>query len=69
MKRIILFLIWFYRKVLKPYLNLYLPSNCRFRPTCSEYSEEVINKYGVLRGVLLSVKRILGCNSYLNYKI
>ncbi len=35
---------------------------CRFTPTCSEYTEEAIRKYGVKKGTLLGVKRVLRCN-------
>lgn len=34
---------------------------CRFVPTCSEYTRTAIEKYGVLRGVWLGVKRISRC--------
>lgn len=35
---------------------------CRFTPTCSEYAQEAIRKYGIIRGGFLSFKRILRCN-------
>lgn len=35
---------------------------CRFSPTCSEYSSEAIEKYGVVKGLLLGIKRIFRCN-------
>lgn len=37
---------------------------CRFYPTCSEYSKRAIEKYGVIKGIFLSVKRILRCNPF-----
>ena len=36
--------------------------NCRFYPTCSNYSIEALNKYGFIKGWYLSIKRILRCN-------
>jgi hypothetical protein len=37
---------------------------CKFSPTCSEYSYGAIEKYGVLRGGYLSLKRIVKCNPW-----
>jgi len=60
MKKICLKLIVFYRKKISP---LKKPC-CRFLPTCSEYAYQAIEKYGVLKGGFLSVKRILKCNPF-----
>ena len=38
--------------------------HCKYYPTCSEYTIEAIQKYGVIHGVLLGVKRILKCNPF-----
>lgn len=35
--------------------------SCRYIPTCSTYAIEAVTKYGICRGVLLSLKRILRC--------
>ena len=34
---------------------------CRYTPTCSEYTRQAINKYGLVRGVWMGVKRISRC--------
>tara|TARA_Y100000996_G_scaffold279235_1_gene220206 strand:- start:140 stop:352 length:213 start_codon:yes stop_codon:yes gene_type:complete len=47
-----------YQKGISPYL----PSVCRYEPTCSEYSIEAIKKFGAFKGILLTVKRLLRCN-------
>lgn len=60
MKKIILSLINFYRKYYSPTR----PARCIFVPTCSEYAMEAIEKYGVTKGVFLSIKRILRCNPF-----
>ena len=39
-------------------------ATCRFRPTCSEYSYDAIKKYGVIKGGLKSIWRILRCNPF-----
>ncbi len=42
-------------------------SFCRFTPSCSEYTYEAINEYGVLKGTFLGFKRILRCNPFSSY--
>lgn len=37
---------------------------CRFRPTCSEYMYQAVDKYGILRGVYLGLKRIVRCHPF-----
>lgn len=61
MKSIFLFLIRFYRKYLSP---LKTTTHCIFIPTCSEYALEAIEKYGALKGGLLTAWRILRCNPF-----
>ena len=58
MKRILIFLIQFYRHQLSP---LKVGCCCRFIPTCSQYALEAVEKYGALKGSCLAVRRILRC--------
>ncbi|WP_428864378.1 membrane protein insertion efficiency factor YidD [Clostridium sediminicola] len=60
MKKIIIYFIKIYRKYISP---LKAPS-CRFYPTCSQYAIQAIEKYGLLRGGFMSIKRIARCNPY-----
>lgn len=60
MKRIMLWLIGFYRKFISPTL----PPSCRFSPTCSEYAMTAIERYGPLKGGWLALKRIVRCNPF-----
>lgn len=39
-----------------------LPPSCRFVPTCSEYAMEAVDRYGVLRGSVLALMRLLRCH-------
>ena len=61
MKIVFIELIKFYRKYLS---GLKAAPTCKFIPTCSEYALEAIEKYGVFKGGILSVWRILRCNPF-----
>lgn len=39
-----------------------IPRRCRYYPTCSQYAVEAIRRYGVLRGAVLAIWRLLRCN-------
>ncbi|WIW70749.1 MULTISPECIES: membrane protein insertion efficiency factor YidD [Anaerosinus] len=60
MKRIIVLLIKFYRNFLSPLK----PPSCRFIPTCSEYALIAFEKYGVIRGGYLTIRRLLKCHPF-----
>ncbi len=48
----------------KALLSPFLPSACRFVPTCSEYAADAIARYGTFRGGLKAFWRILRCNPF-----
>ena len=58
-KKILLFLIKVYQ-----YFSKFTPPVCRFTPTCSEYTRQAIEKYGVLKGLWLGLKRISKCHPF-----
>jgi len=64
MKRIILLLISIYKTLISPTLVILFGHGCRFTPTCSEYAYESINRYGILKGTLLSLKRVSKCHPF-----
>lgn len=60
MNYVFIFLIRIYQKVISPLF----PGSCRYTPTCSHYSVEAIKKFGVIKGIYLSSKRIIKCNPW-----
>ncbi len=66
MKIVIIKLIKFYKEAVSPFWSggslVFFSSSCRFYPTCSDYAIDAISKYGVQRGILKAVGRVLRCN-------
>ncbi|MEA3493250.1 MAG: membrane protein insertion efficiency factor YidD [Candidatus Margulisiibacteriota bacterium] len=56
MAKIIKYLLVLYRKI------KISPPTCRHYPSCSHYAEEAIERYGVLKGGYLALKRLIRCN-------
>ncbi len=46
------------------YVSPMLPGSCIYTPTCSEYAQEALKKFGALRGSWMAVKRISRCNPF-----
>nr|WP_253256424.1 membrane protein insertion efficiency factor YidD [Moorella sp. E306M] len=59
-KKSIVFLIRLYQIFISPFLG----KNCRFYPSCSQYTLEAITRYGVLRGSFLAFKRVARCHPW-----
>lgn len=69
MKQFILRAIRFYQRYLSPdtgiLKKLYLvDSACRFRPTCSQYMYEAVERYGIIAGLFMGLKRIVRCHPW-----
>ena len=60
MKNFLLSLIGFYRRSISPLT----PPSCRFTPTCSEYAEIAIARFGARKGTLLACKRLCRCHPF-----
>lgn len=58
-KRFGVFMIRCYRKAF-----WWKPAVCRFTPTCSQYTEDAILKYGLMKGSWMGAKRIARCNPF-----
>ena len=60
LKRMGKLFIIFYQTSISPFL----PLSCRFYPTCSQYTLEAIDRYGLMKGFYLGGKRILRCHPF-----
>ena len=60
MRRIVMALIRAYQRFISPLLA----SNCRFHPTCSQYTLEAVERYGAAKGLWLGAKRIGRCHPF-----
>ena len=60
MKYVFLSILKAYKVVISPLL----PPACRFVPTCSEYAQEAVSRYGALRGGWLSMRRLARCHPF-----
>ena len=60
LRMFILALIRGYQYVISPVLS----PGCRFYPSCSHYAYEAVSRYGALKGLFLSFKRLLKCHPF-----
>ncbi|NDE10679.1 MAG: membrane protein insertion efficiency factor YidD [Chitinophagia bacterium] len=58
-----IFLIKLYQLIISPWLG----NQCRYSPTCSQYGIEALRKYGPIKGLWLTLKRIARCNPWGNH--
>ncbi|HEY3305702.1 MAG TPA: membrane protein insertion efficiency factor YidD [Candidatus Binatia bacterium] len=56
-KKIFILIVSGYRVFFSPFL----PSSCRFFPSCSAYAEQAIERRGIWRGLRLALRRVLRC--------
>jgi putative membrane protein insertion efficiency factor len=59
-RRVVIAPIVVYQRVISPAL----PRRCKYEPTCSLYAVQAIRRFGILRGLVLAVWRVLRCNPF-----
>ena len=59
-RKVFIGLIQIYRRFLSPML----PPTCRYEPSCSLYTVQAIEKYGVLKGLFMGILRVLRCHPF-----
>jgi len=58
MKHLALFLLKVYNRAVSPYV----PGMCKYHPSCSQYSRQALERYGVGKGVMLTARRLARCH-------
>jgi len=58
MQSLLIRLLVFYKRWVSPWL----PSACRFHPTCSDYMRQAVERYGAARGLWLGLRRLARCH-------
>jgi putative membrane protein insertion efficiency factor len=60
MRWVLISLVRGYQVVLSPLL----PASCRFLPSCSVYAVEALERYGVAKGLMLTIRRLTRCHPF-----
>jgi uncharacterized protein len=63
-KIILIFILKLYKKIISPITESLLGKACRFTPSCSQYTIEALEKYGVAKGINYGMKRFIRCNPW-----
>ena len=61
---VITFILIKFIRIYKYLVSPLIGHSCRYLPTCSEYSIEALEKFGLLKGIVLIFKRILSCHPW-----
>lgn len=51
-------------RIYQIFISPLTPATCRFYPTCSTYFIQALEKYGLIKGTYLGIKRILRCHPW-----
>ncbi len=51
-------------RIYQKYVSRWMPAACRFRPTCSEYAVQAIERHGAVRGLAFALARICRCHPF-----
>lgn len=59
-RRILVALLSLYQKLVSPWLGV----NCRYRPSCSSYARQAVERFGVVKGGWLALRRLGRCHPF-----
>ena len=65
--RIIIFPLIIFIRIYQLVISPIIGQNCRFQPTCSEYTSSCLKQFGIIKGAFLSLKRISKCHPWGNH--
>lgn len=60
MKKVFIYIIKKYQEYISPVFG----KNCKYYPSCSEYTKQAIEKYGAIKGCFIGFKRLIRCNPF-----
>lgn len=63
-KKVLIFPFIVIIRIYQGMISPYLPSSCRYTPTCSHYGIEALKKHGLFKGGWLTMKRIASCHPW-----
>jgi putative membrane protein insertion efficiency factor len=66
MKKTFIYLLAIYKKLISKVFFVLMGTSCRHYPSCSEYASLAIEKYGVFKGSVMGLKRLISCNPFSN---
>ncbi len=64
LKQILIFPFIFFIKLYQWIISPWLGAKCRYTPTCSHYGMEELKKYGLIKGIWLTIKRVSSCHPF-----
>ena len=64
LKKILIFPLIFLVKIYQSIISPLFPPTCRYKQTCSEYAIQSLKKHGLIKGVYLSIKRVVNCHPW-----
>ena len=65
--KILTYPIILFLKIYQLFISPIMGQNCRYLPTCSEYTIECLKQFGIIKGTFLSFKRISKCHPWGNH--
>tara|TARA_B100000073_G_scaffold85948_1_gene66741 strand:+ start:34 stop:279 length:246 start_codon:yes stop_codon:yes gene_type:complete len=65
--RVVIFPLIVFIRFYQLFISPFIGQNCRYQPTCSEYTAGCLKQFGIIKGIFLSLKRISKCHPWGNH--